>query len=143
MKKLYLIIIIAILCFVNSYPALSAVLVIVNKKNAAPAMDKTEVSALYLGRYQAFKNGSYALPFDLPADGAVRKEFYEKLTGKSVAYINAYWARILFTGRATPPRQLDSDKMVMDIVKTNPSAIGYVSSDTKLDANVKVILRLE
>jgi hypothetical protein len=143
MKKLYLIIMVVILCCVSAFPALSAVLVIVNKNNSSRSMDKAEVSALYLGRYQAFKDGSFALPFDLPADGEVRKEFYEKLTGKSVAYINAYWARILFTGRATPPRQLDSDKMVMDVVKKNPSAIGYVSADIKLDSNVKVILRLE
>jgi len=142
MKKFLLIFIITILSCLGSFQASAEIWIIVNKKNTSSAMDKAEVSALYLGRYQAFKDGSFALPFDLPADGDVRKEFYEKLTGKSVSFINAYWARILFTGRATPPRQLDNDQMVMDVVKKNPSAIGYVPAGTQLDADVKVILKL-
>lgn len=61
--------------------------------------------------------------------------------GKSVSFINAYWARILFTGRATPPRQVEDNDAVIDVVKKNPSAIGYVAAVTKLDG-VKVVLRL-
>lgn len=115
--------------------------VIVNSKNPISAMDKAEVSALYLGRYQAYRDGSFALPFDQLAYGDVRATFYQLLTGKSEVYINAYWARILFTGRAMPPRQLENDSAVLDIVQKNPSAIGYVSAGTKL-AGVKVVLRL-
>lgn len=142
MAKLLILIIVSFLTFFNSFSANADILVIVNVKNNSSSMDKTEVSGLYLGRYQAFKDGSLALPFDSPAEGETRKEFYNKLTGKSVSYINAYWARILFTGRATPPRQLDNDQMMIDMVKENPSAIGYVNSNAKLDKRVKVMLKL-
>jgi hypothetical protein len=38
---------------------------------------------------------------DLP-NGQVRDEFYLKLTGKNPAQIQAYWSRLVFTGRALP-----------------------------------------
>lgn len=75
--------------------------VIVNQHNQVDAMDKSEVTGLYLGRYLSFRDGSAAHPLDQDKDGSVyEKTFYQRLTGKSAAYINAYWAQILFTGRA-------------------------------------------
>ncbi|TXH65503.1 MAG: hypothetical protein E6Q86_01170 [Tolumonas sp.] len=125
----------------TAYSGQAEIWVVVHPSNPTKSMSKSEVSALYLGRYQAFKDGSFALPFDQNADGEFRKEFYQQLTGKSVSFINAYWARILFTGRATPPRQVEDNDAVIDVVKKNPSAIGYVAAGTKLDG-VKVVLRL-
>ncbi len=125
----------------TGYSAQAEILVVVHPSNPTNSMTKSEVSALYLGRYQAFKDGSFALPFDQEADGESRKEFYQQLTGKNVSYINAYWARILFTGRATPPRQVEDSAAVINVVKKNPSAIGYVTAGTKLNG-VKVVLRL-
>lgn len=116
--------------------------VIVNQKNSSSEMTKNEVSALYLGRYQAFQNGTFSLPFDHPADSQVRANFYRLLTGKNIEYINAYWARILFTGRATPPRQLENDAAVVSIVSQNVSAIGYVSNPSVIK-NTKVVLTLK
>lgn len=118
------------------------IFVIVNPKNSSTNMTKNEVSALYLGRYQAFQDGTFSLPFDHPADSQVRANFYRLLTGKNIEYINAYWARILFTGRATPPRQLENDAAVVSIVSQNVSAIGYVS-DPSVIKNTKVVLTLK
>lgn len=117
------------------------IFVIVNPKNSAISMTKNEVSALYLGRYQAFQDGSFSLPFDHPADSQARADFYRLLTDKNIEYINAYWARILFAGQATPPRQLKNDAAVASMVRQNASAIGYVS-DPSLLKDVKVVLTL-
>lgn len=141
MMKRILIFMMLMIGWLGSGAAADELWVIVNSKNPISAMDKAEVSALYLGRYQAYRDGSFALPLDQLADGDVRATFYQLLTGKSEVYINAYWARILFTGRAMPPRQLENDSAVLAIVQKNPSAIGYVSAGTKL-TGVKVVLRL-
>ena len=116
--------------------------VIVNQKNSSSEMTKNEVSALYLGRYQAFRDGTFSLPFDQPADSQTRADFYRLLTGKNIEYINAYWARVLFTGRATPPRQLDNDAAIAEVVRQNVSAIGYVS-DKSVTSNTKIVLTLK
>lgn len=141
MIKQILIFIMLMIGWTSTGAAADELWVIVNSKNPVSEMDQAEVSALYLGRYQAYRDGSFALPFDQLADGDIRGMFYQLLTGKPEAYINAYWARILFTGRAMPPRQLENDSAVLDIVQKNLSAIGYVSAGTKL-TGVKVVLRL-
>ena len=72
----------------------------------------------------------------------MRSSFYRKLVDKSVAEINAYWARLLFTGRATPPRVLSSDPLVVKSVRENLDAVAYVDSKN-LDGKVKVVYRLK
>lgn len=141
MKKIYFLLMMVLLCCRSVY---ADVLVIVNADNTVKDMSKSEVTAIFMGRYQSFKNGVYALPIDQAADSNIRASFYSLLTGRNIAYINAYWARILFTGRATPPRQVPDNKDVIDLISQNPNAIGYVDSsvDPKKLKGVKIIFRL-
>ena len=45
---------------------------------------------------------------------------------KTLPEINSYWARLVFSGRASPPRQVQDDAEVIEIVSDNRGAIGYV-----------------
>lgn len=116
--------------------------VIVNPGNPVASLSREQVVDIYMGRQLNFPNGSSALPIDLPPDTAQRAGFYQRLVGRSVAQINAYWARLLFTGRATPPRVLGSVAAVLKSVRENRDAIAYVSSDD-LDGKVKVAYRFK
>jgi len=141
MKKIYFLLITVLLV---CHAASAEMLVIVNTSNTVKTMTKTEVTGIFMGRYQSFKNGVFALPIDQQADGQNRAEFYSALTGRNISFINAYWARILFTGRATPPRQVTDNNAVVQIVKHNANAIGYVDSsiDPKKLKGTTVVLRL-
>ncbi len=141
MKKLYFLLI----AILQVYQSASAeIFVIVNKSNTIQTMTKTEVTGIFMGRYQSFKNGVFALPLDQQSDGQNRASFYTALTGRNISFINAYWTRLLFTGRATPPKGLTDNTSVIDLVKTNPNAIGYIDSSISPDAlkDVKVVLEL-
>lgn len=116
--------------------------VIVNDKNPISKLEKSEVSDLYLGRYQAFPNGVFAIPLDHLSDSLIRKVFYQRLTDKPVSFINAYWARILFTEQSTPPRQVSSDATVIDLVRKNQSAMGYITARETVPAGIKVVYKL-
>lgn len=141
MKKLYFLLI----AILQVYQSASAeIFVIVNKSNTIQTMTKTEVTGIFMGRYQSFKNGVFALPLDQQSDGQNRASFYTALTGHNISFINAYWTRLLFTGRATPPKGLTDNTSVIELVKTNPNAIGYIDSSISPDAlkDVKVVLEL-
>lgn len=116
--------------------------VVVNHQNKVDKLDKREVTDLFMGRYVAFSGGMIALPLDLPVQSPVRKNFYKKITGKSIAQINAYWAKLIFSGRATPPRVAPGEKEVTQMVVNNKNAIAYVDSKN-LSPKVKVVFLIQ
>lgn len=115
--------------------------VIVNANNPITALTREQVVDIYMGRRTHFPDGHAALPIDLNPDSPLRVAFYQTLVGRTVAQVNAYWARLLFTGRATPPRVLSTPEAVRDVVRANPNAIAYLDSQM-VDDQVKIVYRL-
>ncbi len=139
MKRLFLIIVFVGQMLLQS--ALAAeILVIVNLQNAVDELSHQELMDLYMGRYTNFPNKVAALLLDMPMDSEIRDEFYRELVGKSVAEVNAYWARLMFTGRASPPRGIEDAEQVIKFIGDNKNAIGYVY-DTEYDDSLKVVYR--
>ena len=120
------------------FPSYAEIVVIVNRDNEISKLEKNQVIDLYMGRYIIFPNGIPALPVDQPVNSKIREEFYEKLTGKSVAQINAYWARLIFSGRASPPRIMPDAKATIRVVRENRDAIAYIEKKY-VDDTVKVV----
>ncbi len=117
------------------------VVVIVNPKNPAANLSAEQVAALYLGNSSTFPDGGAAALADQPESAAVRGTFYEKATGRSAAQAKATWARLTFTGKGTPPKELKTDADVKAWVASDPKAIGYVDSSA-VDGSVKAVLKL-
>jgi ABC-type phosphate transport system substrate-binding protein len=134
-------------CFAAAGLALAAVsaqaeiVVIVNPKNPAASMTAEQVSALYLGSATTFPDGGAAALADQPEAAGIRGDFYQKATGRSVSQVKATWARIVFTGKGAPPKELKSDADVKAFVAGDPKAIGYVNSSA-VDGSVKAVLKL-
>lgn len=124
MKRLHTLILICTLFYAEILPA--EVVVIANKDNQMKVLTKKQVIDIYMGRTSLFPNGEAVVPLDQDADSSIRKLFYQNLVNKTVSEINAYWARLLFSGRATPPRAVESVTSVINIIKNNKSAIGYI-----------------
>ena len=122
--------------------AMGEILVIVNPANETVTLTQRQLVDLYMGRNLQFPNGNLTLPLDQAPDSEIRAIFYKTLVSKSVAQVNAYWARLLFTGRASPPRPLADTAAVLQVVRENRDAIGYIDSSA-LDGTVKVVGRVE
>jgi hypothetical protein len=100
--------------------------VIVNKQSELSELNQKQVISLFLGRARNFPNGHVAKPFDYMTGSIIRELFFETLTGKQISDIDAYWARLSYSGRAFPPKELRSAQEIMDEVSRNKSAISYV-----------------
>lgn len=118
------------------------IVVVVNPQNPLASLDRRALVDLYMGRTRFFPDGSLVLRLDQAPESAVREAFYRALVHKSVAEVNAYWARLLFTGRASPPQVLEGSQAVLAAVRDNVNAIGYVDSQD-LDDSVKVVGRVD
>ena len=119
------------------------VFVVVPAASNVKTMTQKEVVDLYMGRTRAFPAGDFALPFDLPRDHPSRAAFYQALTGMGQAQINSYWSRLMFSGQTMPPQPLPSEAEMADLVRRNPSAIGYLSQEPAPDRGLRVVLVLK
>ncbi|KXF80714.1 hypothetical protein ATN88_07820 [Enterovibrio coralii] len=115
---------------------------VVNQANPVEELSSRQIMDLYMGRYTAYPDGSSVKTTDLPDNSPLREDFYNRLVGKSVAQINAYWARLLFTGKAEPPQAKPSEKDVVDYVRENRNAIAYIMESDVADG-LKVVFRFE
>lgn len=113
--------------------------IIVHASNPQRTMTQKEVVDLFMGRSRAFVSGEFALAFDLPRDSAGRAAFYQALTGMSAAQVTSYWSRLMFSGQSMPPQPLPDEATMIEIVKRNPNAIGWVTREPA-DKQVRTVL---
>lgn len=128
--------------------ACAETVVIVHPSNPVHSMTSREVSDLYLGRSRAFATGAQteSLPafiYEYPADSPLREKFFRALNSMSISKLNAYWARLRFSGEVLPPLALADSHAVLDAVSRDQKAIGYVDASAVRDASVKIVLRLK
>jgi ABC-type phosphate transport system substrate-binding protein len=108
------------------------VVVVVHPSNPAGSMSADQVADVFLGK------STTLAPVDLPESSAARGEFYQKVTGKDAAQVKAVWTRLIFTGKATPPKEVGSSADVKKTVANDPKAIGYIEKSA-VDSSVKVV----
>jgi ABC-type phosphate transport system substrate-binding protein len=120
-------------------PVASDVVVIVNKGNDNQ-VDRSFVVKVYTGEAKTWSNGGAITALDLPEDSPVRVSFTSRVLGKSVSSMKSLWTEYVFSGKATPPKQLGSDEEVKKIVGSNKNAIGYIRASS-LDDTVKAVIK--
>lgn len=141
MKRLALIILTFVIHgFLNAQSEKSSIVIVVNKNNTISSLSKEQLIDLYMGKYIAFPDGSSAIPVELDESTELKQNFYQQLVGLSLARINAYWSRIRFTGRASPPRALATESEVIGFVASEPQAISYIY-ERDLTPQLKVVYR--
>jgi ABC-type phosphate transport system substrate-binding protein len=113
------------------------VAVIVHLKNAQ-AFDKSSISRLFLGKDKTFANKETAFLIALPESSATTLEFNSKVLDKSAKQLKSHWSRLVFTGKGVPPNEMASDADVINEIKRNANAIGYVDA-AAVTKDVKVV----
>ena len=122
-------------------PAAAEFFIVTHVGNAQPALTQKEAVDLFMGRNRAFANGDFARTLDLPRDHPRRAAFYQALTGMNAVQVNSYWSRLMFSGQNMPPQALPDEAAVIDAVKRNPSALGWLSKEPT-DKQLRTLLVL-
>jgi len=113
--------------------------IIVNKSNA-DNLDADYLQMIFLGKAKGYPSAGKAVPLDLPEDHPIRETFLKNVARKSKAQYTAYWAKLMFTGKGVPPKIVDDEKAMLELVSKNPSIIGYVDA-SKVTGDVRVVAK--
>jgi len=131
MKKIF-----AALLLAAAAPAFAETVVIVNPANPATRMFSEQAAQFFLGKSAMFT------PIDQAEGSHIRNDFYQKIADKDAAQVKAIWSKLVFTGKATAPKEMKSNAEVKKAVAADPKAIGYIDKSA-VDDTVKVILTLQ
>jgi len=122
----------AALAFAAAAPAMAEVVVVVNPKAAESSMTKDQIAQFFLGKSTSMT------PIDQADSSPIRAEFYKKVADKDAAQAKALWSKLVFTGKATMPKEVGDSAAVKAAVAANPKAIGYMDKSA-VDGSVKVV----
>ncbi len=106
--------------------------VIVNRNNPVSSLSRERLVRIFTGKETSWPDGIEIRPVDLISSSSARARFTRDIHGKRVNSIKRYWQKQIFTGRAVPPPEKSTDRDVVEFVKTNRGAIGYVSRQSDL-----------
>ncbi len=118
------------------------ILVIVNPDSPLAATSKQLISDIYLGRVRSTASSERLLILDQPRNSELRSRFFRQLNGMNLRNINAYWARLEFSGDCQPPITMSDSASVINEVSNNRLAVGYVEAGA-LPPGVKTVLVLK
>lgn len=117
------------------------VVVVVHPESPIRQLTKQQLSDLYLGRQRMVPDGERMTVIDLPRDHATRGSFFSALNGMNLSRVNAYWARLEFSGEVSPPLSVPDQQTVINLVRQNRLAIGYIDA-ASASTQVRALLQL-
>ena len=118
------------------------IVVIANPSAGINQLQKEDLVRIFLAKTRTYPNEKPVTAYSQREDSEVRQHFEAAVMEKSPMQIKAYWTRLLFTGRGNPPPALESDREILETVRKDPAAIGYVKA-SNADNSVKTVFILK
>jgi len=123
------------------FSTVSAEVVIIGHAKSVGTLDAKSAKKLYLGKTNSI-SGMASVTLIGQADSSPTKaEFTVKATKKNLSKYKAYWSKMIFSGKAVPPKEMANDDEVKAYVASHTDAVGYINASA-VDASVKVLLKL-
>lgn len=122
--------------------AMADVAVIANNAISIGSIDKDTVKSIYLGKLKSWPDGSALDVVDQSPGSKARKVFLKKVVGKKELKFDSYWSRKAFSGKGTPPRNMDNDADVKAWVAKTRGSIGFIDASV-VDDSVKVLMTVK
>lgn len=120
--------------------ALAEISIIANPASGASELDAKTAKKLFLGKTKSVPGmDSVTLVSQIEASSTTA-EFTQKITKKTLSQYKSYWSRMIFSGKAVPPKELANDAEVKAYVASHADAVGYIDAGN-VDDSVKVLLR--
>ena len=111
--------------------------IIAAKNSPVSQLSAAEAQQLFSGQLRSL-NGTAVQTLDLPSGNSDRNAFYQQLLGRTSDQMRSHWARLIFTGKARPPREVTSTGEMLSLVAGSADIIGYIPASAVSD-KVKVL----
>ena len=127
----------AIFTLIFGFPARAnySIVVVANTENKEIQLNRQQVRNLFMGG---------ALPYNfeaiaLPPENQTRVLFNTRVVGLTESRIQSYWAQMRFTGRKKAPKEVASEKAVLEYIKSHPGAVGYLPVGVSIPDELTVL----
>jgi len=111
--------------------------VIINSNNSLSDISRGDLKNIYLGKKTSW-DGGQKIDVAVLGGGKAHESFCNSVINRSPGQFSTFWKTALFTGTGTPPKTVSGDSEMISFVKSNPAAIGYISSNAA-PGGVKII----
>jgi len=111
--------------------------VIVHPGVVSSVLSSDQASRLFLKKETRWPDGTLVKPVVL-ADQQLRDAFCRRVHHRTASAVHAYWYQMIFSGNDVPPPERQTASEVVEYVRRNPGAIGYVPAETPL-AGVRAV----
>ena len=115
----------------------SDIKMIANSSVTTDFISRAELRRIYLLQSRKLKDGSVVEPV-LQKRGAVHDTFCRQFLDRDGEEIRTYYHGVVFTGKGSMPRELNSDEEMVSYVARTRGAIGYVSGGANTEG-VKIL----
>lgn len=117
-----------------TFAAQAELVVVTHPSTSGSSIGLSQLSRIFQGQTSTFADGSKAVPLDVSEN---RPQFYRELLSKDPSQMEKYWTKMIFTGKAQPPRDVKSSDIKSAVADTK-GAISYMDR-SKVDGSVKVL----
>ena len=115
--------------------------IIANSSLQASEISAHDLKSIFLRERNSLSDGTHVEPV-LERSGPVHETFVKQYLNQSGAQLSEHYQSLVFSGRASMPKQLRSDEEVVAYVVATRGAIGYVNSDAN-PAGVRTLAVVE
>ena len=105
-------------------------------------LSKSEVEAIFLQKRVSGPGQQILVPIFLPDSSDSSVEFADRVLGKSVKQLRAYWNLKVLTGRLKPPIVVETPEELITYLNRNHGSLGYLYESDVRDG-LRVLYREE
>lgn len=125
----------------NAPAAAGDIVVVVNPANPTAQLDRDGLRPLFQTTKTQWSDGKRVMPYNLPDEDPVRREFDSAVLRLDPERVARYWVDRKIRGGERPPAKLPNAAAVVRSVGANPGAIGYVR-EADAGKTLKIIARI-
>jgi hypothetical protein len=100
--------------------------IIVHPDNPVTAVGSDLLRSAYLKHSGAWPDGATVRPLDLGSRNGVRAAFAQRVLRKTPAQLRSYWNQRIFSGKGTPPPQVETPAEAIAFVLAQPGGVAYI-----------------
>jgi hypothetical protein len=126
------------LCIPAPVLAAQRIAVVVHAKNPVRSLGLDEIEAIFKALRRRWSGTKRILPFNLPARHPLRVAFDRAALHMQPDAVARYWIDQRVRGGQHPPTQVPSSKMMLQVVASLETAIGYVPT-AEVASGVKIV----
>ena len=103
--------------------------VVMNANSSIVNVSREQVADVFLGRSKSLANNEKIIPLESKEDDKNYIDFHENVTRKNSTQLKAHWAKMVFAGKAAPPKEVLPEEAIK-LLEGSRDYIAYV--DKKL-----------